>query len=252
MSLSPEQRLRKAQLLRELADLESAEAQVTAPPEEVVSASAAAVVPRRTGRSMRDLVLDALSEIGFTCYAQQLMLYIKARFGREFNPTRFGTLSVDEERAFARGTSRPVWLSHGLTFDRAEPVKRLWSRSDWPLETRLVTPAFGRAQYLRAAAKFSELAMEADTLAADPNLMRYLAADHARDLGVVVKHGEFKLAEWRDLALAQLATVEEKESGLLTSSARELAKTLEGPELLFGRKQKPVLFAVPQHDGRLA
>lgn len=201
---------------------------------------------------MRDLVLDALTEIGFTCYAQQLMLYIKARYGRGLNPTRFGTLSVDEERACSRGTSRPVWLCHGLTFDRAEPVKRLWARSDWSLESRLVTPIFGRTQYLRAAAKFSELAMQADALAADPHLMRYLAADHARDLGVVVKHGEFKLEEWRDLALGQLSALEEKEADLLTRTAREMAKTLEGAELLFGRKQKPVLFAVPQHEGRHA
>ena len=201
---------------------------------------------------MRDLVLDALDEIGFTCYAQQLMLYIKARYGRELNPTRFGTLSVDEERAYSRGTSRPVWLCHGLTFDRAEPVKRLWARSDWARESRLVTPAFGRSQYLRAAAKFSELAMQADGLAADPNLMRYLAADHARDLGIVVKHGEFKLKEWRDLALAQLSALEIKESGLLNLTALDLAKALEGAELLFGRRQKSVLFAVPQHEGRHA
>jgi len=252
MPLTPEQRRRKAQLLRELADLESAEAQATAPATVNEHASDTASAPRRAGRSMRDLVLDALAEIGFTCYAQQLMLYIKARYGRELNPTRFGTLSVDEERAYSRGTSRPVWLGHGLTFDRAEPVKRLWARSDWPLESRLVTPTFGRAQYLRAAAKFSELAMQADALAADPNLMRYLAADHARDLGVVVKHGEFNLKEWRELAMAQLSAVEDQETGLLKRTALDLTKALEGAELLFGRKQKSVLFAVPRHDGRHA
>lgn len=252
MPLTPEQRRRKAELLRELADLESAEAQAAAPApgDEVLSTARSA--PRRSARSMRDLVLDALAEIGFTCYAQQLALYIKARYGRELNPTRFGTLSVDEERAYSRGTSRLVWLCHGLTFDRVEPVKRLWARSDWPLERRLVTPIFGRTQYLRAAAKFSELAMQADALAADPHLMRYLAADHARDLGVVVKHGEFNLREWRELALAQLLALEEKEADLLKGTAEDLALRLEGAESLFGRRQKPMLFAVPPHQGRHA
>lgn len=252
MPLTPEQHRRRLELLSELAELEAVDSHPTdaAPTPESMAISGNAT--RRAGRSMRDLVLDALDEIGITCYAQQLLLFIKARFGRELNPTRFGTLSVDEERAFARGASRPVWLCHGLTFDRAEPVKRLWGRSDWPLESRLVTPAFGRTQYLRAAAKFSELAMQADSLAADPNLLRYLAADHARDLGVVVKHGEFRLEEWRDLALTQLTVLEEKETSLLNRTALDLAKTLDGAELLFGRKQKPVLFAVPQHDGKHA
>jgi hypothetical protein len=250
--LNPEQRRRKAELLRELADLESAEGQGAFSTLAGQDGVRVATASRRAARTMRDLVLDALAEIGFTCYAQQLMLFIKARYGRELSPTRFGTLSVDEERAYCRGTSRPVWLCHGLTFDRAEPVKRLWARSDWPLENRLVTPTFGRTQYLRAAAKFSELAVQADALAADPNLMRYLAADHARDLGVVVKHGEFKLDEWRELALAQLAALEDKEAGLLKRTTRDLAKTLDGPELLFGRKQKAVLFAIPKHEGRRA
>jgi hypothetical protein len=252
MPLTPEQLHRRAKLLRELAELEATDVPTISASSTMEEDPQPATSSRRGGRSMRDLVLDALDEIGFCCYAQQLMLYIKARFGRELNPTRFGTLSVDEERAYARGTSRQVWLAHGLTFDRAEPVKRLWARSDWPLERRLVTPAFGRVQYLRVAAKFSELAMQADVLAADPNLMRYLAADHARDLGGIVKHGEFKLEEWRELALAQLAPLIDKEDAFLKLAALELTAGLEGAELLFGRKQKPVLFAVPQSEGRHA
>lgn len=251
--LTAEQRRRKEELLRELAELEATETQSsTAVSVADETSLASASTPRRAGRSMRDLVLDALDEIGFCCYAQQLMLYIRARFGRELSPTRFGTLSVDEERAYARGTTRPVWLAHGLTFDRAEPVKRLWARSDWPLERRLITPAFGRKQYLRAAARFAELAMQADALAADPNLMRYLAADHARDLGGIVKHGEFKLEEWRGLAQAQLASFDNKEEDLLACAANGLAKDFVSAELLFGRKQKPVLFAVPQPEGKHA
>src|SRR5258706_3391447 len=99
MPLLPEQRRRRQQLLRELAELEAMEKN-DAVSREAAGGTAAAGVTGRAKRSVRDLVLDALDELGFMAYAQQLTLYIKARFGREVGPTRFGTLSVDEDRAF--------------------------------------------------------------------------------------------------------------------------------------------------------
>lgn len=222
MPLTTEQSRHKVRILRELATLEAAEAQ--APP-----------AARRAARPMRELVLDALDEIGLPCYTQQLISFIEARYGRKFSSTRFGTLSVDEERAHARGTARVVWLAHGLTFDRAEPVKRLWARSDWPLECRVVTPYFLHVLSLRSAARFSQLALQADAAAADPHLLRRMAADHARGLGVKVKFGEFKPQEWHSLAKARLEAVEHRDADLLRQAGREMTRTLSDAELLFGR-----------------
>lgn len=227
---------RRLELLRELERLNALE---SSPPDEPARRA-----PRKT-RSVRDLVLDALDELGTSCYSQQLVLYVKARFGRDIPAPRFGPLSVDEERAFGRGASRTVWLAHGITFDRAEPVKRLWGRSDWPLEARVVTPGFGRIQFLRITARLCELADQADELAADPNLLRYLAADHARDLGAAVKKGDFHLGEWKEMALTQLASAEPKEQPQIQAAAHQLTAVLNDSEMLFGRKQRPVLTAVP-------
>src|SRR5262245_28998206 len=120
---------RRRALLEELARLDQLQAQ-TKPsvgaktPPRAAKGADADTSATKTGRSLRDLVLDALDEIGFMTYTQQLTLYIKARFGRDVNAARFGTLSADEENSFARRSSRSVWLCHGLTHDRAEPVKR--------------------------------------------------------------------------------------------------------------------------------
>jgi hypothetical protein len=196
-------------------------------------------------RSVRDLVLESLDEIGFPVYSQQLALLIRALFGREVPATRFGTLSVDEERTFARAAPRSVWLAHGLTFDRAEPIKRIWARSDWPLEQRVVTPIWGRVQQLRLTARLAELAMEANEIAANPDLLRYLAADYAQDLGVKITKGKFFLDQWRDLALEQLQRVVDKDLVLTEQAASAWPSVLSGPELLFGRRARPELVVVP-------
>lgn len=199
-------------------------------------------------RSLRDLLLDALEEIGFMAYSQQLTLYVQARFGRSVPPTRFGTVSADEARAHARGATRAVWLGHGLTGDRAEPVKRLWGRSDWPLTARIVTPVFGRAQYLRAAARFAELAMKADGFAAEPDRLRYLAADHAKDLGLPVRHGRFDLDIWRATAEEQLVELRTKEAEMAERSALQWNEQLSAAEKLFGRDAGAVLRPVPKKE----
>jgi hypothetical protein len=189
---------------------------------------------------LRELVLDALEEIGFMTYGQQLAMYIKARFGRVITATRFGTLSVDEGKAYKRGSTRTVWLCHGLTHDRAEAVKRLWGRSDWDLARRIVTPAFGRAQYLRSIARFATLAMNADELAVDPDLLRFMAADHARDLGVIIRRGSFELEQWRELAEKELALIAEKEAHAANTAMRVFSEQLSASEQLFGTATRPV------------
>lgn len=196
-------------------------------------------------RSVRDLVLDALDELGLPMYSQQLALFIRARFGREIPATRFGTLSVDEERAFARAARRSVWLGHGLTFDRAEPIKRVWGRSDWPLADRLVTPTWGRVQHLRLTARLAELAAQADEIAANPELLKFLAADYAQELGVKVTKGEFELDTWRSLALEQLQRVVDKDLPLVEQAAKTWRDVLSESESLFGRRARPDLVVVP-------
>src|SRR5262249_2766313 len=149
---------------------------------------------------------------------------------------RFGTLSRDEERAFSRanqsGAARPVWLCHALTYDRGEPIRRLWARSDWALEDRIVGPLSGRVIYLRLTARLSELAADVET-AADPELLKYIAADAARDLVPGFKRGSFPLDEWRNAALLQLAEVEQEDAVIRRQAAQRLASELPVAQHLF-------------------
>src|SRR5689334_18055796 len=110
-------------------------------------------------RPVRTVVLDTLDDLDWPTYTRELANYCRARYGREILPTRFGTLASDEMKSF-RAARRPqsVWLAFALTADRAEPIKRLCTRSDWPLERRIVAPTSGRVQFLKITARLCELA----------------------------------------------------------------------------------------------
>jgi len=185
-------------------------------------------------RPLRAVVLDLLDDIQWPTYTRELASYCKARYGREIPPTRFGTLASDEMKSYLAGKRpRMVWLSFALTHDRAEPIKRLWTRSDWPLEWRIVAPTSGRVQFLKLTARLCELA--ARESATDSEMLRIIAADHARDLpGVQFKRGTFDLEGWKDLALQHLSEVELRDEEIRREAAARWQSKLSGANLLFG------------------
>jgi hypothetical protein len=194
---------------------------------------------------VRVALLDALDELGTMAYSRQLLLYIKARWGREIAPARFGTASKDEERAFDSRRPHAVYLAHGLTSQRFEPIKRLWARSDWPIDKRIVAPTSGRVLYLRMTARICELALRSEELAVDPEMMRILAADHARDLpGTKFRRGSFELELWRDIAIRLLDDLAPRDQELRSEAAERLA-ALTPREQLFGAEEPIVLTALP-------
>lgn len=234
---------KRHELEEELRRLKAQLAQVEAELSETPSASARVAARhhgRGSGRSVRDLVLDCLQDIGLLTYSQQLAIYSKARYGREIPSVRFGTLSRDEERAIRSSRPREAWLCHGLTFDRGEPIRRLWARSNWPLHERIVAPTTSRVLYLRMTKRLAELAMRDEDVAADSEMLKYLAADNARDLGLQFRRGEFPLESWRDSALTQLRTIEEEDRDARMEAAERLARTLPSISQLFGRPPAPV------------
>jgi hypothetical protein len=216
-------------------------------------AGANAPPARRHGRPLRAVVLDALEDIGWPTYSRELSLFCSAWFGRAIQPERFGSLANDEVKAFQRaleGSSvRPVWLCFALTHDRHQPIKRLWGRSDWPLEWRIIAPTSGRIQYLKLTARLCELAKREG--AANPEMMHIIAADHARDLpGVRVQRGRFELGTWRDIALKQLRELEPRDAEIRAKSAARLRD--RGPfTQLFGVPEvEEVDEAVPKDQRR--
>ena len=176
-------------------------------------------------RTVRALVLDILHELAWPAYSREIASFGKAWADKNLKSERFGTLSKDEFEAFTQGRTRPVWLCHALTYDRHQAIKRLWARSDWPLETRIIGPMTGRVQHLKITIRLCEIASRAEGFSADPEMMRIIAADHARDLpGINFKRGRFDFDLWKDAASRQLAELEPADEEVRRESAEQLKK----------------------------
>lgn len=190
------------------------------------------------GRPARTVVLDSLEDFGFMAYTREIGNLCKALYGRDIPSTRFPSLTGEEENAFTKqARPRSVWLCYALTFDKGDAIKRLLTRSDWPLEERIVAPTTGRVQHAKITKRLCELALRAEELnAADPEMLMHMAADHARDLpGVKPPRAKPDLIGWIEVATDLLEEIEERDLKARREAAAELEKHLDQRYLLFGR-----------------
>jgi DNA-binding LacI/PurR family transcriptional regulator len=198
-------------------------------------------------RPVREVVLECLEDLGCPANGRELAMYASARYGRELPSVRFGSLGADERTAYVKGAVRPVWLCHALSHDRGEVVRRLWARSDWPLERRIVAPTTARVQHLKLTARLCEIAIDAET---EPGKLHQLAADYAEDVpGVVVQPHSYDLKAWREAALTELGHVQGADHDQRSEAARRLETRLTEAQLLFGASEpleRPRATSVPQ------
>lgn len=197
----------------------------------------------KNGRPLREILLDTLAEADTPLNSLLIASVLQPLTGRAIPSTRFGTLATDEQASFDSRSARPVYLCHCLTHDVGLAMKRYWARSDWPLEKRIIGPMSGRILFLRGAAWAIGLAKSAAETAADPDRLRYVAADQARDAGLTVQRGEFPFDAW----LASINDLIENHRATDEAARREasnvLGARLNEREQLFGAR--PPLVSLP-------
>lgn len=188
---------------------------------------------RAPRRPVREFVLDLLMDAGFPMNSLLVASIIDPLLGKKITSSRFGTLSNDEEKSFANGRPRPVYLCHLLNADDGAPIKRYWARSDWPLEDRIYGPNSSRVLFLKGTQWAIELARSRED-AADPDRLQYVAADQARSAGLKVTRGEFPYEEWLATIRLNIDRIE----------APDLEDRREAAETLSASPQRALLFGV--------
>jgi hypothetical protein len=188
-------------------------------------------------RPLRDVVLDTLADANFPLNSLLLSSIVRPLYNRNIPSNRFGTLSNDEMKSYDSSRPRPLYLCHCMTYDNGHAVKRFWARSDWTLAARIMGPMSGRVLFLQGAAWIIALArsVEEGTRTADSlEILKYVAADQARDAGLPVKRGEFPYKEWLSVIDATLKRHIEADQVVREESAKTLQAKLSDRELLFG------------------
>ncbi len=195
-----------------------------------------AVAPRQP---LRQALLDALADLGYPTASRTLAAFLAARVGREVPSNQFGRIAAQERAAFRRvgEGARPVWLGSGVAADGFNPIKRIWGRSDWPLDWRIVAPTSMRMQHLRATEALCRMAEQAEKEAQDPDALRSLAMAHAEDLPeVAVDREDPDFGRYAAVA-DQLINEYEPEDRRLRLEAGETLATMPAEVRLFGIEQ---------------
>ena len=193
----------------------------------------------RRVRPLREITLDLLQEAQCSLNSLLLASVIRPLHGRKTPSTRFGTLSNDEAKSFDSSRVRPVYLCHCLTHDKGQAVKRFWARSDWPLADRIMGPMTGRILFLKGAAwaiNLGRLVDEHGLVADNPDTLKYVAADQARDAGLTVKRGDFPYEEWLTTIAAAIDRHDTEDRAVREAAAIDLTQRLSERDLLFGSR----------------
>jgi hypothetical protein len=191
--------------------------------------------PRRAERPLRDVALDLLAEAGAPLNSLLIASALSALYGREVPSTRFGTLSIDEQKSFAAGrVARPVYLCHCLNAADGVAVKRFWARSDWALHERIIGAMTGRVLFLKSAIWITKMAHDRGDAA--PERLKFLAADHARSAGLRVDRGSFQFVEWLTALEVQLQKHLPEDEEVRRAAAATLQGRLNDRDMLFGAR----------------
>ena len=194
-----------------------------------------AVRPRRAQRSLRDITLDLLAEAGMPLNSLLIAGVLSALYSRQVPSTRFGTLSIDEQKSFTAGrVTRPVYLCHCLNAADGVAVKRFWARSDWALHERIIGPMTGRVLFLKSAIWVIKLAQDRGEAASER--LKFMAADHARGAGLKVDRGSFQFVEWLTALNAHLEKYLPEDEEVRRAAAAAIERRLNDRDRLFGAR----------------
>lgn len=188
-------------------------------------------------RTLRQMVLDALEDLGVMSTSKDLTGYLDARFGRSVIPARFGTLAADEMASFDRTAgARSAWLCFAIDIATGKPIKHMWARSDWALESRLVGPSTPRLQRLKLTRRLCELALSPMPGMASPDRLPALAGAYAADLpgsGNTSLANSALLLQWAEVAADLEARLGPADQVMRERSSKRL-QGQDDRSLLFG------------------
>lgn len=103
-----------------------------------------------------EALLEALSELACPAYTNELVPYLRARYGKRgspLTPTRIERIienNILMQMAEGISLTKPS-LCTALTSEHGEPIMKLVARTDWPLAQRVVGATAGRARHLLIA-----------------------------------------------------------------------------------------------------
>ncbi|WP_154235108.1 hypothetical protein [Burkholderia pseudomallei] len=193
---------------------------------------------RMNGKTVREIALDAIDEIGVPAAPSTISDFSRATTGIGVPAARFASLRRDEERAARRDLlSRPAWLTPALSTERLTALPRLFTSSAWEIERRLVGARSARVNHLHTTLAFLdrfERLREAG--ASEASAMENLVIRFARGIpGATATGTAIDGARVRDVVQRELEAI----------GPADLQERLEAAERLTKHRDQEKLWGLP-------
>lgn len=106
---------------------------------------------RRADGSLREIVIDMLSEVNHFLTNTMIRHLYEARFQKPLLGSRLGTLSHDEMMGRDKWHTTVYGLTHPIQLVEEDivMVKNIWARSDWKINQRVYIPIYERLIQLK-------------------------------------------------------------------------------------------------------
>lgn len=182
---------------------------------------------RITGKTIREIALDAIDEIGVPVSPSTISDFSLATTGVGIPTTRFASLRRDEERAARRDpAARPAWVAPALSTARLTALPRLFTSSAWEIERRLVGARSARVNHLHTTLAFLDrFERLCSTAASEAGAMENLVIRFARGIpGATSTGADIDAARIRAVAQRELEAIEPYDLQERREAAARLAK----------------------------
>jgi hypothetical protein len=182
---------------------------------------------RMTGKTVREIALDAIDEIGVPVSPSTISDFSLAATGIGIPATRFASLRRDEERAARRDpASRPAWVAPALSTARLTALPRLFTSSAWKIERRLVGARSARVNHLHTTLAFlNRFERLRSTAALEAGAVENLVIRFARGIpGATSTGADIDVARIRAVVQRELEAIEPDDLQELREAATRLAK----------------------------
>lgn len=191
----------------------------------------------RSTRSSRQVVTEALAEIGVPCRVRILADYVEARSGERIDSRAVAALRRDERQAWVKSSARPVFIVPALEGRFFQPVRGLLSLSDWTLERRLIGPWSERADHLAATAQLArQLAWLSTRDSTVAERLAPVVAGMARSIPGAVDGREVDTGRVESAAKAEHAALAERDVPWREDAAGRAREQLTQEQQLWGAR----------------
>ncbi len=189
--------------------------------------------------SMRERVVEAVTQLSVPCSPKLIAAYCEARTGEPFDLRAISSLRRDEQRSWKSGSRREIYLVPALEGPWLVSARGRFALSHWPLALRIIGPLSPRMHHLRVSLRVLDEYEHSRANADRRARMGKLLAEYARSVpGAMTtawtSREDIEEGRVRAALNSEIEFLEAEDNNWRRREAERAARTLDEVQQLWG------------------